>query len=151
MGFGSLKLGPLLVGHSLSLCAIPSPDRTNLGLKVLWVGWCPCCCVGLTTQLQEVASSGSRSSMLFITAKATPIDSWMPFLSQVSILSYRCHSPLPHPHQLQMYIPFHFHAHLSHLSCPSPHLTLKFPFLSPLLSLPFPSLRLPLTDFYSAF
>ena len=38
-----LKLGQLLVGHSLKLCSILVPaflvDRINLGLKVLWVGW----------------------------------------------------------------------------------------------------------------
>jgi hypothetical protein len=58
-----LKLGQLLVGHSLSLCSIPVSaflvDRINFGLKVLWVGWYIYSSIGVPAWLQEMASSGS--------------------------------------------------------------------------------------------
>ena len=48
-----LKLDQLLVGHSFSLCSIFVPaflvDRTNFGLKVLWVGCCPYLSTGSPT------------------------------------------------------------------------------------------------------
>jgi hypothetical protein len=61
-----LKLGWLLVGHSLSLCSIPGAvpaflvERIHLGLKVLWVGWYLYNSTAVPAGLQEVvASSGS--------------------------------------------------------------------------------------------
>ena len=74
-----LKLSWLLVGHSLSLCSIFVPvllvDKTKLGSKVLWMGWCLCpSTVGLDW-LQKVTSSDSVQPLLEISAKITPIES----------------------------------------------------------------------------
>ena len=64
----SLKLDQLLVDGSLHLCSILNPyislDRINLGLKVLWLGWCPYCSPGPLTWPQEAASPGFISPEL---------------------------------------------------------------------------------------
>ena len=71
-----LKLSWLLVGHSLSLCSIFVPmllvDKTKLGSKVLWMGWCLYRSTEGPDWLQEVASSGSEYTLLEISAKITP-------------------------------------------------------------------------------
>jgi hypothetical protein len=64
-----LKLGRLLVGHSLSFllhAQVPEflVDRINFMSKVLWVDWNTYHITGVPAWLQEVASSGSISPML---------------------------------------------------------------------------------------
>jgi hypothetical protein len=67
--------------------------------------------------------------MLWITSKVTPIDSWVPPLSQVSITFIRWPS-LPHICQLQ--ISTHSHGHLAISLVPStPDLNPPPPFPSP--------------------
>jgi hypothetical protein len=79
------------LGHSTSSCSIFVPeflfDRTNFGLKVLWVGWYLHPSIGRSVWLLEVASSGYMSPMLGILAKVTHIDSWEPPPFQVSGLT----------------------------------------------------------------
>jgi hypothetical protein len=117
-----LKLGVLLVGQPLSLCSIPCPciscRQVKFGLKVLWVGWCPYCSNGVLAFLHQVASLGSISPLLWVSAKVISIDSWETPWSQVSSM-WGVSFPLP-PHQLQISV-----------NSPGP-LTLS----SPLLSLP---------------
>jgi hypothetical protein len=89
-------------------------DRINFGSKVLWVGlsyWS----TGVPVWLKEVSSSGSRSLMLWVTAKVTPIDSWVPPFCQVSIPSGRFPLPPYHCH-LQMSIHFHGYVVISPVS-----------------------------------
>jgi hypothetical protein len=81
-----LKLDRLLVHHSFSLCSIFVPalllDRTNFGLKVLWVSWCSY--PEVPAWLQEGASFDFMSPLLGISAKVTCIDTWVPPPSHVS-------------------------------------------------------------------
>ena len=49
-------------------------DRMNLRLKVLWVGWCLYHFTRVPAWPQEVISSGSISSIQWVTAKVTLID-----------------------------------------------------------------------------
>jgi hypothetical protein len=90
-----LKLG----SYRLTSVSASSPilvflvDRIGFASEVLWVGWCPCCSIRLLAWLQEVASSGPTFPMLWVTAKDTPIDSWPPPLSQVSVSFWRCAHP----------------------------------------------------------
>ena len=87
------------------------------------MGWCLHHSSGFFCLLQEVASSGSISPMLWLTVKVTPIDSWVPPLSQVSVSSWRC----PHLPLLSV-ADFHsFSWPSSHLSCLSPCLILNLP------------------------
>lgn len=57
----------LFVGHSLNFCFIFIPDhivsKTNYGLKVLWLGWFHHLSIVCLAWLQEVAISGSSSSI----------------------------------------------------------------------------------------
>ena len=93
MGWVSSWAGYWLVILSVS-APYPVPtflvDRINFGLNVLWVGWCPYQYFGIPAWLQEVASSGSISQMLWVTAKVTLISSWAPPSSQVFVMSWRC-------------------------------------------------------------
>ena len=88
MGWVSIWAGYWLVIPSVS-ASYPVPaflvDRIKFGLKVLWVGWCPYSSPGVPAWLQEVASSGSISPMLWVTAKVILIDSWAPPLSHVFV------------------------------------------------------------------
>lgn len=96
---------------SFHLGSIPSSflvDRINLGSKILWVGWCSYSSTGIFTLLQEVASSGSISPMLRVTAKITTFDCWVSPLSQVSVWSWWCPTC---PHHCQLQIPIYSHGH----------------------------------------
>ena len=135
----SVKLGLLLVGHSLSLCSIFVSaflvDRTNFGLKVLWLCWCLYSSTWGSAWLQWVASSESVSLLRWISAKVTPKDCWETSPSQVSGTSWRCCSPLPNSCRFQSF------SWLSGpLSCFSSHLIPPPP---PPLSHSVPSLHLP--------
>jgi hypothetical protein len=63
-----ITLDRLLVDHSLSLCSISDSaflvDRTKIGSKVLWVGWCLHLSTGSSAWLQKMATSGSMSPLL---------------------------------------------------------------------------------------
>ena len=80
------ELGWLWIGLSFGICSISAflLDWTNLGLKVLWSGWCPYPSTEHPDWLQDVASSGFLCLLLGILAKVNRIDSWEPPLSQVS-------------------------------------------------------------------
>jgi hypothetical protein len=60
-----LKLGHSLIAPFLNFCSIFIPahliDRTNFGLKVLCVVWCPYPSIGILSWLQEVHVSGPIS------------------------------------------------------------------------------------------
>jgi hypothetical protein len=117
-----LKFGLLLADYSLNLHSIPRAfiscrqvkfwvEGFVSGLVSLSLYWVP-------TWLQKVAFSGSIFPMQWITAKATPIDSCVPALNWVSVLSRRC--PL-HPNPSQLHISIHFHEYLAiFLSLPIP-------------------------------
>jgi hypothetical protein len=99
------------------------------------VGWCPYCSTGVPAWLHEVDSLGSLSPMLWVTAKVTPIDFWMPPLIQVSVSSWRCSL---HPHARSV-ADFHsFSWPSDHPSYP-PHTWTEHPISLPI---PFPSLHL---------
>lgn len=63
----SLKLGQLLAGHFFKFCCMFMPaqlvGRTNCGSEVLWMHQCPHSSIGCFASLQEVAISGSISSV----------------------------------------------------------------------------------------
>lgn len=111
--------------------------RINLGLKVLWLDWCPCHYTGVHAWLE--ASSGSISPLPWVSAKVTSTDSWEP----------------PYPRSLarpwdvptqQLQIAIYFSSYLTILRV-SPHTwSWKYPlsFLI-LLSYPVSSLHLPPT------
>jgi hypothetical protein len=103
MEWMGLKLGWLLVDHSLSLCSIFVSafllNRTNFRLKILWVTWCPYLFTGSPAWLQEVATSDAISPLLYILAKVTSTDCWEPPRSQISDTRF---SPPPDPWQLQI-------------------------------------------------
>lgn len=73
--------GWLLIGDPPGPAPSPLPvclvDRMNFGLEVVWAGWCSHRSTEVPAWLQEVASSGSISPVLCVTAKVTPIDSWI--------------------------------------------------------------------------
>jgi hypothetical protein len=133
-------------GYWLAIRSVSAPslvpaflvNRINFRLKVLSVGWCLYWSSVAPTRLQEVAFSGSMSPVLWVTAKVTFIDSWTSHFSQVSGTSSRW--------PLAPSCRFHsFSWPSDHLSCLSPHLILN-PHSPPYhLSLPVPSLYLPLT------
>jgi hypothetical protein len=97
---GMCLLYRLLLDLSLSLFSILHPciscRQNKFWAKILWVGWCPYRSTGVSAWLQEVASSGSISPMLWGPVKVTPLIFWVPPLSQVSGMSSRCpHLPNP--------------------------------------------------------
>ena len=102
---------------------------------------CLYCSTGVSAWLQEVACSASKSSMLWFTAKVTPIDSCAHPLYQDSVSSWRYSPPL-HPCQRQISI--HFHGHLATSSVLSQTWILKSHSLSQYLFLPVLSLHMPL-------
>jgi hypothetical protein len=117
-------------------------DRINFVLKVLWVGWCLYLSTMVPEWLKEVAFSGSIFPMLRVTDKVTPIDSWVPFLSQVSVSSWRC-APPSKPRSVAYFYSFSWPScHLFY--CPSPHMILTPHFSIHPLSLSVPSISLPL-------
>ena len=64
-----LKLGQLLVGHSLSLSALsPVPvflvERINFGFNIMWVGWYFYSSIGVPVWLLDMVSLDSISPML---------------------------------------------------------------------------------------
>jgi hypothetical protein len=73
---------PSVSAPSLSLIG-----RTHFWFKLLWVG---CCHYPSTGSPQEVATSGSISPLLGVSARVSPIDFLEPSQSQVSIMSQRC-------------------------------------------------------------
>lgn len=104
-----IKLGRLLVGHSLSLCSMPRflVDRANFGLRGLWVYGCPHGSTGVPVWIEKVATLGSISPILRITAKD------IPYLWSLS---------LPRDASPTSFEDFHsFSLPSSHLSCSSAH------------------------------
>ena len=85
-------MGQLLLGHPLSLGSIPYPflsfkKKKRFDLKS-FMDLYACLFSVVLAWLQEVASSGSISLVICVTAKDIPIDSWAPpYLSQVSVSS----------------------------------------------------------------
>lgn len=134
-----LKLGWLLFGLSLSHCFIFVSAFLVERIKF----WEESFVGGLVSislhQGSCLATGGSLSRRIFpvlwVTAKATPIDSWVPPLSHFSISSWKC------PHQLQISI--HFHG-LVAISPVLPTPDLESALSSPFPSFPFPSHYLPL-------
>jgi hypothetical protein len=123
------QLGQLLVGHSLSFCSILAPVHF-VGRTCLCVGCCPYPSTGSPAWLQEVATSGSISTLLGVSARVTLIVSQEPPPSLVSSLSQRCspsdfHSLCPLTHTPTPTLPY---------TCP-PSLLPSLPLL-PLSSLP---------------
>jgi hypothetical protein len=102
-----LKLGQLLDGQFLNLCSIPCPC-ISCGPDRFWVEIFVGELVSLSLHwiLAWLQEAGSICPILWVTAKVTPIDSWVPPLSQVSVLSWRCPPPSPHPCQLQSFLWF---------------------------------------------
>ena len=61
-----LNLGQLSVDNTLNLCfksVLVLIERTHFGLKVLWVGYCPYPSTESSAGLEEIATSGSISSI----------------------------------------------------------------------------------------
>jgi hypothetical protein len=77
-GFGACTLD----GLSLSLCSIFAPvfpsEGNNSGSEFLKMGGWPHVSVGAHVYLLEVISSGSISTLLGISVKVIPIESWEP-------------------------------------------------------------------------
>ena len=73
-----LNLGMLMLNLSFRLCSIFVPaflaDRTNLGLKFLWVDQCPYPFTKGPVWLQEVTTSGSIFPQLGVSTKIAPIE-----------------------------------------------------------------------------
>jgi hypothetical protein len=120
----------------------------SFGSKVLWVGCCLYNYTGVSAWPQEATSLGSISPMLWVTAKNSPFDSWVPRppLSQVSLFlemsptstsadfySFSwpsCH-PCPPPTSPYLTTPCSPHNPLSH-PVPFLHLlSIPIPFLLP--------------------
>ena len=108
-------------------------NRIHFALKVSRGGCCPCYPTGDPAWLQEVASSCSIPPILWVTAKVTPIDSWVPPFSQVSVSSWRCPSASHHC-QLQTSIHSHGHLAISPVSTHTCSWIALFPYQSPLSS-----------------
>ena len=85
------KLGQSLDGLSFSLCFISVPevplDRNNSGSKILKVSEWPHPSSGGPVYLLKVVSSGSISTLLGISAKVIPIESWEPLTPRSLALS----------------------------------------------------------------
>jgi hypothetical protein len=83
-----LKLGQSLVGHSLNLCSILISvllvGRTNLGMKVLWVGWCPYASTGSLAVYRRWPHQAPYLLLLGVSARVFPTDFLEPPPSQVS-------------------------------------------------------------------
>jgi hypothetical protein len=73
-----LNLGMLMLNLSFRLCSIFVPaflaDRTNLGLKFLWVDQYPYPSTKGPVWLQEVTTSGSIFPQLGVSTKIAPIE-----------------------------------------------------------------------------
>ena len=86
------------------------------------MGWCSYRSVGIPAWVWEVTSSGSLSLILWVIAKDTPIDSWVPPKFQVSVPFWRG-TPAP-----PLVEDFHSNTWSSgYSSCISPHLILNPP------------------------
>lgn len=147
-----LPMGCLLVSYFLSVCSLHHVCITCTKYKF----WFESFVCELISIVPLKFLSGYRMWPLHIpygqcsesTAMVTPIDSWVPLLSKVSVWSRRCHSPL-HPAQLKISIHFHDHQVISsvvtHTWSWTPH--------SPSIPLPsqFPPSNCLLFLFYSSF
>lgn len=133
-----LRLSQFYIDHALSLCSIFFPafhlDRTNLGSKVSWVGFCFYPSTKGPALLQEMASSRPMSLLLGISAKVNNIDSWEP----PYLLGLWYFLDIPHPLADADFHPFYWPS--GPLSCLAPHLILTLLFWP---SSPLPSSSLP--------
>jgi hypothetical protein len=106
-----LNLGQILVGHSLRLCSIPHTCIYCWWDKFLFESFV---CMLVFLSLHWGSSLGTGDGLfltvLWVTVKVTPIDSWVPPLSKVSLLPSRWSLP-PHPQQILH--PIHFHGYLA--------------------------------------
>ena len=112
-----------------SKVSVVSPVSSFLKSRLIF-GWIFCGCpyhsIGFLFCLQKVAYSGSIYTILWITAKVTPIASWMPTISHVLGLCLFLEMSLP-PHPWKLQISIHSHGHLTipavshHMSSCTPH------------------------------
>jgi hypothetical protein len=111
-----LKLSWLLFDHFLSLYFISQPyiscRQDKFWVKSFVGGMVPLLICWDSYLATEGGLIRFHIPKAVIHSKVTPIDTWMPPLSQISISSWRC-PPYPYPSQLKISIYSHGHLAIS--------------------------------------